>query len=193
MPFAFASLYSLVSSLFGPLVRWAERKQQMEAELQKANDDIRIQEVKNDGIAEKYESQNSMTRLKSTSAAFKYITFVMWFYPFIMGQFRPMAAKEIFDNLNLMPQWYTTSCVVIMFSIWGISVTAPAIASVFSGLGSFMQAGRDHRENLARINRDAVFNSLKRDLGSVTQKTVDEINRALDAGESQDDDTTAAT
>jgi hypothetical protein len=72
-----------------------------------------------------------------------------------------------------------------MFAIWGISVSAPAVQTVFSSLGSFLQERRDHKERLATINRKAFFDHLRSQSkgGVLSQQFVDNANAALDIGE----------
>jgi hypothetical protein len=106
MPIIVTTLLSLLGGLFTPLGDWFRRKQQIQAAAAEAEQRIHLQILKNEGIAAEAEAHNSGERLRATSAMFKYGTFVMWFYPFIIGQIRPSYAKAIFDNLLAMPALY---------------------------------------------------------------------------------------
>ncbi len=106
--------------------------------------------------------------VQSTSSSFKYVTFFLWFGPFILGMFAPTYAKIIFANLMLMPEWYVQSCMLIMFTIWGISVSSPVIGNIFNGLGNYFAATRTHKLELAKVNRDAFYTSLRSVKGIVT-------------------------
>ncbi len=178
------TILSLIGGAITPLANWIQRKQELQAAALEAKQRIELQLLKNEGQVEAAEAHNSGERLKATSSTFKYITFGMWFCPFVLGQIRPAYAKIIFDNLSFMPAWYAQSCVIIMFAIWGISVASPVVSTVFSSLGSFFQERRDHKERIAAINRGAVFDSLRGSIkGGLSQQTVDLVNKALDAGE----------
>ncbi len=188
MPLIFSTLLSLLTGSFGAIVDWARRKQEIQATREENLQRLQLQALKNEGETEAAESRNSGGRLRATSAIFKYGTFFMWFYPFIIGQVRPAYAHAVFENLLAMPAWYTQSCVIIMFAIWGISVSAPAVQTVFSSLGSFLQEKRDHKERVAAINRGVVFDSLRTQVkGGLSQEFVNAVNKALDAGESPND------
>jgi len=187
MPVIFTTLLSLLGGAFGPLTDWIRRKQQLQMAVQEAQQRIELQLLKNEGQVEEAEARSTGDRLNATAAMFKYGTFLMWFYPFIIGQFRPAYAQVVFNNLNAMPSWYTSSCVIIMFAIWGISVASPVVTGVFSQLGSFFQERRDHKERLAAINRPVVFDSLRSQVrGGLSQDFVNKVNIALDAADAAD-------
>lgn len=185
---AIGIIASIFSGVFGPLVRWAQRKQEMAAAKQAADDAYRLQELKNRDTSAKQEGQNSMQRLKSTGMYFKYITFVMWFYPWVMVQFSQTQALKIFANMKLLPDWYSNSCVILMFAIWGISVGGQVVSTVFSGLGNYLTNKRqdlyNHEQTIATINRQAVMDSFRKDLGGqLDQNTENMINRALNVAD----------
>ena len=177
-------ILSMFSGIFGAIGNYFVEKQKRAAQEQMMQDQMRIQAMKMEADGIKADGVAANTRLKSTGRNFKYITFIMWFTPFVLGIIKPSAAAVIFQNFELMPTWYSQSCTILMFAIWGISVSAPVVQTVFSSLGNYLQGGREHRETLARINRDAVFAALRAKQGALSQKTVDEVNAALDAGES---------
>ncbi len=182
----------LLGGILGPLVRWAQRKQEMAAARQAAQDAEAIELIRNQGVAEKYESQTAMQRLKSTGTAFKYIMLTMWFYPWVMVQFSQSQATKIFSNMALLPSFYSESCVMIMFAILGIPVGARMATTVFDAVTGYVQGKRDaqyvHEQTLAKIDRSKVFKSLAENMGGkLSQSTVDLVNKAINAG---DDDPT---
>jgi hypothetical protein len=125
------------------------------------------------------------TIVNATGSYFKYFTFFMWFGPFMIGTVWPSKAHDIFTNLSGMPQWYVQSCMLIMFTVWGISVSAPVVSNIFTGLGQFMADRREYKLEKARINRETFFKSLRNDIfkKGMTQSQVDAIDKALDEGE----------
>lgn len=108
------------------------------------------------------------TIVQATSSVFKYFTFIMWFGPFMVGLVAPHFSSEIFTNLAGMPQWYVESCIMIMFTVWGISVSAPVVNGIFSGLGDFFAAKRDHKLEMSKVDRKAYYDSLRLTNGIVT-------------------------
>lgn len=125
------------------------------------------------------------TIVSSTGAYFKYFTFFMWFGPFMVGVVWPAKSAEIFQNLTTMPEWYVQSCMLIMFTVWGISVSAPVVGSIFSGLGRFMSERRDYKLEKARINRDAVFAKVRSKWfpKGMNQQQVNDLDEAITDGE----------
>ncbi|CAB4120855.1 hypothetical protein UFOVP1_2 [uncultured Caudovirales phage] len=115
--------------------------------------------------------------LAATSATFKYFTFFMWFGPFIMGIIYPAGSAYVFDNLAHMPIWYVQSCVTIMFTIWGIAVSAPVVGTIFSNLNDFLGDRRDHKLEMKKVDseqyRKAFYDALRVAKGTVTQHDVD--------------------
>ena len=121
------------------------------------------------------------TIVQATSSLFKYFTFFMWFGPFMLGIIFPHAGKDIFINLAGMPEWYVSSCIAIMFTVWGISVSAPVVNGIFSGLGEFFSARRNHKIELAKIDRKAFYDALRDIKGFVSSDDVKLNEKAFDA------------
>lgn len=180
-----ALLLPLLSTLGGKLGEYFTqlndlKKQELETQRQ-------IEVAKQQMASEIAKSQLELNKtiVNSTGAYFKYFTFLMWFGPFMMGVVWPAQSSAIFINLSTMPEWYVQSCMLIMFTVWGISVSAPVVGNIFSGLGSFMASRREYKLEKARINRDAVFASLKTKMfpKGMTQQQVDDIDAAITEGE----------
>lgn len=128
------------------------------------------------------------TIVQATSSWFKYFTFFMWFGPFIVGTVCPRIGADIFHNWSGMPEWYITSCIAIMFTVWGISVSANAVNGIFSGLGDFFSARREYKVELAKVNRKAYYDELRIKQGFVTSddvKTAEAIFNKIDKGNDQ--------
>lgn len=192
MPIILTTILTMLSGLFGPISKWLQRKQEIIAAKQAADDAYKLQELKNLDTSARQDGQNSMQRLRSTGTYFKYVTFIMWFYPWVMVQFSQTQALKIFTNMKLLPDFYTNSCVILMFGIWGISVSGQVVSTVFSGLGNYLNNKRsdqyEHEQTMAKIDRRAVMESFKKDLGGkLDQNTVNMIDRALNVA---DDDPT---
>lgn len=176
-------ILSMLSGIFGPITEWLKQKRELKILQAETDRQIAMQQLKMATEAAKADGVAANTRLKSTGRNFKYITFCMWFTPFVLGIVRPDAAAVIFQRLGEMPQWYASSCTLLMFAVWGISVSAPVVQSIFNNLGGYLKNVRFHKEEIARINRDAVFASLRKSQGALSQQTVNEVDKALDEAE----------
>lgn len=130
------------------------------------------------------ELQKANVIIGATGPFFKYFTFVMWFGPFMLGTFMPELSARVFTNLSGMPEWYVTSCVAVMFTVWGINVGAPVVSNIFSGLGGFFQQRRDYKLEKAKIDRKAFFDGMRKLFPKgMTQTQVDIMENALKDGE----------
>lgn len=182
----------LISGVFGPIVKWAQRRQEMAAQAQRDQAALDLEVLKNQGVAEKYEAQSAMSRMKMTGETFKYIMIGMWFYPWVMVQISQSQATKVFTNMALLPAFYSESCVMIMFALLGIPVGAKMATTVFSAVTGYYQGKRNavyaHEQTMKELDRSAIMESLRKDLGGkLSQKTVDMVNKAINAG---DDDPT---
>lgn len=180
-------LFGLLSGLPGILGDYFKKKQELEQIKLETERQIALAQQQMASDIAKAESEIAVSRLGATGSYFKYFTFAIWFGPFISGVFVPRFAEGIFNNLAKMPVWYVQSCVMIMFAIWGIQVAAPVVANIFTNLGAYLSDKRDYKLEKARINRDAVFASLRNDPSfkgrGIDQATVVMVDKALDAGE----------
>lgn len=150
-------------------------KQKAEIELQKANIELSAQLAK---ARLEYQKES----LKATGKGFKYFTFAMWFGPYIAQIIYPPIGKQIFDNMLGMPEWYAQSCVAIMFTVWGISVSAPVVANIFAGLGNFFRERRIMKTaTSANVDNAALFEIIRSMThnNQLSQRQVDKINDAL--------------
>ena len=181
-----ATIAGLVSGMFGPIVRWAQRRQEIAAQAQRDQAALDLETLKNQGVAEKYEAQSAMSRMKMTGETFKYIMIGMWFYPWVMVQISQAQAAKIFTNMAVLPPFYSESCVMIMFALLGIPVGAKMANTVFSAVTGYYQGKRDaaykHEQTIAQLDMGAMMESLRKDLGGkLSQKTVDMVKRAVKA------------
>lgn len=183
MPAFFLTFLSMLSGSLGPIGEWIKRKQEMQMLQQETDRQIAMQQLKMATEGIKADGVAANTRLKSTGRYFKYVTFVMWFIPFVTCLVSPTASSAIFNNFNQMPDWYSKSCVLMMFAVWGISVSAPVVNSIFSSLGNYIADGRAHKETLAKLNRPEFYNSLRAQKGALSEQEVAQIEKALDASD----------
>jgi hypothetical protein len=48
-----------------------------------------------------------------------------------------------------------------MFTVWGISVSAPVVNGIFSGVGEFFSSRRADKIRMAKIDRKAYYEALR--------------------------------
>lgn len=178
----------LISGMFGPLVRWAQRKQELAAQAEANRSKIELEALKNQGVAEEYEAKSAMSRLKAFPEWFRTAVVSMFLYPFVMIQFSKEHALTVINNMAALPTGYNEGVFIIVCAMAGIPVGARMVSTVFDSVTGYLQGKRnalyDHEQAVARINRQAVMDSFRADLGGkLSQKTVDMINKAINAGD----------
>jgi hypothetical protein len=166
-------------------------KQKQEVQLEELRTQRAIEASKQQLAGELAKAQLELNRaiVSATGAKFKYFTFIMWFGPFMVGTVWPAKANDIFLNWASMPNWYVQSCMLIMFTVWGISTSAPAVANIFSSLTQYMSNRKDAKRSFelakAEINRKAVFDTVKAKWfpKGMNQQQVNDLDEAIDNGE----------
>lgn len=176
------ALIPLISSIFGengPLGQYFKSK----AEQVQAEQQYRLEVLKAQIESAKTEAQQVSDRLGSTSQEFKQMTF--WFIcaPVLLTMFFPNFSTSMWNNFTLIPEWFQILFVSVYSSIWGLPIAKEYLGGMFKSLGGAIEARREFKLEKARINREAVFASIRKSIGGIDQKTVDVIDDALDAGE----------
>lgn len=162
-----STIATVVTSIF---TKWNERKQ-AQHDVYMAREEARKQ------IAMKTieaELELGQTQVKATGRFFKYFTFMMWFGPFMLTTVYPDYGVTVFKNLELLPEWYVQSCMVIMFAIWGIQVGKDSISHIFSGLGAFF-----NKRQMLNFQRKVFYDALRSSKGPISQHEVDALEKAL--------------
>ncbi len=176
----FALLIPLLASIPGLIGKYFEQVNAIKSAKLEADRQVEVAKQQLAMETAKAQLNLNATIVQSTSSAFKYFTFVMWFGPFMVGLVSPHFSADIFNILAGMPEWYVQSCIMIMFTVWGISVSAPVVNGIFSGLGDFFAEKRAHKETMAKINRAPIFDEIRKDKGFLLGDEVKSIDRALD-------------
>lgn len=175
-----AALLPLLAGLPGMLGKFFQQRNDIESARIETERQVEMAKQQLAMEIARGEVDRSKAALTSTGSYFKYFTFFMWFGPFMVGVFSPSTAKDIFLNLQGMPEWYVQSCMLIMFTVWGISVSAPVVSNIFTGLGSFMANRRDYKLEKARINRKAYYDAIRKLTGSVSEAEVKAMEPVFD-------------
>lgn len=181
----FAFLLPFLATLPGLIGKYFEQKNALEGQRLETERQIEVAKQQMAADIAKSQLELNKTIVTATGSYFKYFTFCMWFGPFMVGVIAPSYSKDIFANLLTMPEWYVQSCMLIMFTVWGISVSAPVVSGIFSGLGSFFADRRDYHLEKAKIvatfNDATFFSKLRSKLfrKGMTQEQVDIFNSAL--------------
>ena len=169
-----AFLLPLLSQLPGAIGKYFEQKNAIEAARLEASRQIEMAKQQLAMEIAKNQLELNKTIVASTGSYFKYFTFVMWFGPFIVGIIAPKLGMDIFNNLKLMPEWYVQSCMLIMFTVWGISVSASTVSNIFSGLSDFFASRRKDT-----LNRKLFYDTLRSVKGNISQSEVDLYEKAI--------------
>lgn len=109
------------------------------------------------------DSELGQAQLKATSAIFKQLIYTLMLSPIIINCFSPEQGAAIFHSLNMVPEWYMGMIVTIGLAIWGINSDK---------LAGIVQARRDYK--LAKIDRKAYYDALRKTKGTVTQDDLKE-------------------
>ncbi len=176
----FMFLLPLLAGLPGLIGKYFEQKNALEQARIETERQIEVARQQMASDIAKGQIDLNKTIVAATGAYFKYFTFVMWFGPFMVGVIFPHWSKDIFVNLATMPEWYVQSCMLIMFTVWGISVSAPVVSGIFSGLGDFFAAKRDFKLEKAKVDRKTFYDAIRHLKGVVTPADVKSWDPILD-------------
>lgn len=165
----------------GPLGRYFKLK----ADTVAAEQTYRLEVLKAQTEQAQTEAQQISDRLNSTTQNFKQSTFWFIAVPVVitMCPWSSSFAVTMWANFQLIPEWFQILFVSVYSSIWGLPIAKEYLGGMFKSLGGAMEARREYKLEKARINREAVFASIRKSIGGIDQKTVDIIDDALDEGE----------
>ncbi len=172
----FALLIPLLASLPGFIGQFFKSKNDLLTAQNNTNLQIELAKISLATEMAKAQMEVQNTVLQSTGSYFKYFTFFMWFGPFMLGVVAPVYSKVIFMNLATMPDWYVQSCMLIMFTVWGISVSADTVGGIFANLAKYFDQKREKG-----LPAKMFFDTLRSVKGNISQNEVDLYNKALDA------------
>lgn len=179
-----AVILPLLAKIPGQIGEYFQTKQEIEKIKLDTEKQLQLANMTMQAEMAKANLEFQKSALAATGSMFKYFTFFMWFGPYMAQIVYPPLGKQIFDNMLGMPEWYAQSCVAIMFTVWGISVSAPVVANIFQGLGNFFQARRDYKIEKAKVDRKVFFDGLKKMFPKgLSQAQVEVFDNALDEGE----------
>lgn len=176
-------LAPILSQIFGengPIGQYLKTK----ADQAKAAEEYKLATLNAAIEQAKTDAKQVSDRLNSTSQYFKQSTFWFIALPVVITMFFPNFAATMWHNFTLVPEWFQILFVSVYSSIWGLPIAKEYLGGMFKSLGNALDARREYKLEKARINRDAVFTSLRKLFPrGFSQSQVDEINHALDAGE----------
>lgn len=168
-------LFGVLGNLPGILGDYFKSKNDLEKaklEAQVAIEQAKVQQAAAYATAD---LEKGNTLLGVTSPRFKQFTFVVWFLPFALAMIAPNYAKIIFENLQILPVWYTQTAITLLLSVWGINVASGVIASIFTNVVQFMDIRRQKN-----MPAELFFKTLRSVKGNITQAEVELYNKALD-------------
>lgn len=184
----FTALLPLFSAIFGengPLGQYFATK----AKQVQADEELALAKIKadTDAIVSGNQATTDQTRdkLNATTQHFKQSTFYMLVVPMAFSIFFPKHAQILWSNFELIPVWYRTLFGAVYCTIWGIPLATGYIGGIFSGIGNVIQNNQDHKIEMAKINRDAVFAQVRAKWfpKGMSQSQTNDLDSALNAGE----------
>ena len=187
--FPWSLLFSFLGNLLGTLGEYFKKKQDIELANVEVQRQLALANVKAASDQSISADNRAVESLKVTGTNFKYCVFWLISSPFIaclLGQ--TWYAQMVFANLAALPQWYMLLYSGIIGVIWGIPVPGSVMGNIWEGIKNSAQTRRDYKLEKAKINRDAVFASLRKDLKTLNQKTVNIVDHALDEGEGKENE-----
>lgn len=148
-------------------------KQKNEIQTQQLSNQLALEQEKNKLIAQGMITQGELgqAQLAATSSRFKEFIYCVILSPIVITCFDPLKGKEIFTSLNIVPEWYLGMVVTIGLAMWGINSDK---------VQNFMQARRDYKLELKRIDRKAYYDALRKSKGFVTGDDVKEMEDVFD-------------
>lgn len=179
----FTALLSLFSGLIPSIkdyVSYKQQVQQKEQDYKLALLQSQVDMAKSQAIAD---SNDLKSRLDATSQDFKQETFWLLWIPVVFSVIFPLKAQVMWANFSIMPEWFQWLFLSVYSSIWGI----PIVKGGYGAVTDLLSARRDFKLEKERINRQAVFDSLRHDIFTqgLNQQQVEAVDRALDKGEQQ--------
>lgn len=181
MPLFLLPLISMLSGIPGLIGQYFTQKANLALQQLQTESQIELAKAQMATEIAKAEISVENTIVGSTSPKFKYFTFILLFFPFVIGCISTKWSAVIFSNLAAMPGWYTETCMTIILAVWGIAVGGPVVSTIFSNLSSFVADRETHKQTLAKINRADYFAAIKTVQGSpLSQTEVNVGNKILD-------------
>ena len=174
------SLFGLLKNVPGMVGKYFERKQEIQIIKWETEKQLAIEKQKLSAKLAEAEYKRAEASLQATGRWFKYLTFVIWFGPFIATIAYPPLGQQIFSNMSIMPAWYLESIMLIMFTIWGISTSAPVVVGIFSGIKQFFSERRADKIQMKEVDKKAMFEAIREIQGWVSQQQVKVLDPAMD-------------
>lgn len=172
-------LLGLLSNLPGMVGQYFAKKQELEQLKIETQAKLEFEKQQLAGEIAKADLERAKEALSSTTPMFKHCVFWMLSSPFIsclIGY--PEYAQMVFANLNALPEWYLVIYTGIIGVIFGIPVPGTIMGNIWEGIKASRQNSREYK--LAKLNRKAVADALRKANGPLTQSQVDGMDKMLD-------------
>lgn len=175
-------LLPLLSKIPGMIGEYYSKRLDLEVTKVNTSKEIELAKAQMATDIAKSELDNAKQVVLMTSATFRTVMTCLVFTPFAITMISSKWSAIIFTNFSLMPAWYSQICLTIILAIYGITVGAPVVKNIFDGLGTYLNGRRDYILEKSKINRKIFFDNLRKN-GTLSQREVDEANKALDEAE----------
>ena len=124
-----AEIFSFISA---PLTRWIKNRGQVkeaehERDLAVINNQARLASDK-----ESHNHEWEMASLKNQDNSLRWCSFWIFALPILITVVSPETGREIFSNLEFVPDWFKTVFISMIGGIWGIVELKKAVPQVIA-------------------------------------------------------------
>jgi len=134
----FASILAVIAA---PFQQWLKNR----AEVAQAEHKREISVINNQarlaGDIETHNHQWEMASLNNKSAGLRYFSYAVFAMPIVVTVVSPANGKQIFDNLALVPDWWTHTFIAINGAVWGIIELKNAAPQLISAIRAAVKNG----------------------------------------------------
>lgn len=165
------TVFSLLSGLPGILGDYFKRKQEIEKTRIDASLQVQLANAQLQSQMAESEANLQITALNSTSSLFKEKTFWFLSIPMVVSIILPGYAETMWNNLNIVPEFYKTLYCGMVCAIWGLP-------RAMEWLDRSVDSRRAYK--LAKIDRKSYYEALRKTKGVVTDQDVKEMEPVFD-------------
>lgn len=147
-----AAIPTLLSKITGSVSEYLKHKAELKKIERETERQLALERQKYISELAKNDSERAKEALRSTGKWFKYSVFWLISSPFIaclIGQ--PWYAEQVFNNLNVLPEWYAVLYTGIIMVIFGIPVPGSVAGNIWEGLKETRRNNKQYK--LEKLNR----------------------------------------
>ena len=124
-----AAILGFISS---PITRWLENRGEVKAAEHTRNLAVINNQARLASDKESHNHEWEMASLKNQDGALRLFSFCIFALPILITVISPEYGAVIFNNLELVPEWFKTVFISMIGGIWGIVELKKAIPQVIT-------------------------------------------------------------